>query len=206
MAAQTFKGDLELRIRVLEVQMDNFMRRFEEANLLILDLRGRVEKLEAWGKKTQEGGRLFLPSQEGAPWQDQGPTQDAGILEHGPVNEREEFEDENREQEELRRLEKPDESGELVQDLAANSENQEHFEQGTAELVEDSVELEAAKEIGTELSERVRLAEGAEVSKRGDEEKGNDYELEAEECKQERRIAEEVGKQEEAAQSEAGNE
>ncbi|PNF25215.1 hypothetical protein B7P43_G13888, partial [Cryptotermes secundus] len=95
---------------------------------------------------------------------------------------------------------------ELVQDLAANSENQEHFGQGTTELGEDSVELEAAKEPGTELSERVRLAEGAEDSKRGDEEKGNDYELEAEECNQEGRTAEEIGKQEEAAQSEAGNE
>jgi hypothetical protein len=129
-------------------------------------------------------------------------TQGTGVLGHGSVKEREEFEDENREQEELRQLEKPDESDELVQDLAASSENKEDFGQGTEELREDSVELDTAKGSGTALSERVRLGEGAE-------EKGNYYEseeLEVEGCNHEGRLAEEVDKQEEAVQSEAGNE
>jgi hypothetical protein len=256
--------------------MDHLMGRFEEANLLLLELRGRVEKLENWFKKMQESGRFVYdpkiqanmsldktakptqmftditeekdePAHETSvicgwvledadtriielgkkiqqvsltvdslerllevdsllqsvrSWKEQGTTEDAGILGHGSVSEREEFEDENREQEELRQLEKPDESDELVQDLAASSENKEDFGQGTEELGEYSVELDTAKESGTALSGRVRLGEGAE-------EKGNDYEseeLEVEGCNQEGRLAEEVDKEEETVQSEAGNE
>jgi hypothetical protein len=272
MAGKKLQGDWGLRIQILEARVDYLEGHFEEANLQLLDLKRRVEKVEIWCKQMQEGGQFVYdpkiqehassdktaePTQvlsdtvgkkdesvyeiavpdgsrleeadiivlekkiqevsvavdtveellemessrsaEGAALKAEGTTQVAGLLERGSVDETEEFKDENREQEELRQREKPDESREPVRDLAATLEKRKRFGPGAEELGEDSVELDTAEGSATALSERIRIGEGAEDIKRGDEEKGNEYQLEAlevEGCDQEGRLAEEAEEQE----------
>jgi hypothetical protein len=181
--------------RAGEADISKLGKEIEEVSVAVDTVEGFLE-LESLCRSLQLG--------DGEPLTEQGTTQDAGKSERRSMDEKEEFEDENREQEELRQQEKPVESGESFQDLAASSEKKEHFEPGAEEVGEHT-----AEESGTALSERVRMGEGAEDSKRGDEEKGSDYELEALEVEgyyQEGRLAEEAEKQEETAQEMAEDE
>ena len=57
MAEQTPK-DLESPLRMLELQIQNLASRFELFNIEALDLRTRVESLEAWRHQIQESGNL----------------------------------------------------------------------------------------------------------------------------------------------------
>jgi hypothetical protein len=191
----------ESKCRVVEEgDIIEFEKKMQEVSSAVESLEGLVEV-----------NLLFqsLRSTEGASQEAEGIIQGAGISKDGSVNERKEFKDENREQEEVRELENPDESGETVEDLSATSVEKEHFGQGTEEMGDDCVKLDASKEFETRVSERIRLEEEVEDSKIGDEEGGNDCELESLEVdggNEERRLAEGVGKQEAAVRSEAEDE